>query len=93
MQPPDISLKRHRFVLQIIAHAFWLYLRFKLSLCEVEEMMLERGVEVSYETIRRWCRSHGSLLTSRLRRKLPSNHDVWHLNEVVVSIGGKKCWL
>ena len=56
-------------------------------------MMLERGIEVSYETIRRWCRSHGSLLTSRLRRKSASSSDVWHLDEVVVSIGGKKCWL
>lgn len=83
------TYKNHRFPISIVARAIWLYFRFNLSLREVEEMMLERGIEVSYETIRRWCRSHGSLLTSRLRRKSPSNRDVWHLDEVVVSIGGK----
>jgi len=87
------TYKNHRFPISIVARAIWLYFRFNLSLREVEEMMLERGIEVSYETIRRWCRSHGSLLTSRLRRKSPSSSDVWHLDEVVVSIGGKKYWL
>ena len=87
------TYKNHRFPISIVARAVWLYFRFNLSLREVEEMMLERGVEVSYETIRRWFRSHGSSLTARLRRKTPSASDVWHLDEVVVSIGGKKCWL
>lgn len=87
------TYKNHRFPISIVARAVWLYFRFNLSLREVEEMMLERGVEVSYETIRRWCRSHGSLLTVRLRRKTPSVSDVWLLDEVVVSIGGKKYWL
>lgn len=87
------TYKNHRFPISIVARAVWLYFRLNLSLREVEELMLERGVVVSYETIRRWCRSHGSLLTARLRRKTPSANDVWHLDEVVVSIGGKKCWL
>lgn len=59
MQPPDISFKHHRFVPQIIAHAVWLYLRFNLSLREIEEMMFERGIDVSYETIRRWVAKFG----------------------------------
>lgn len=54
MQTSAISYKRHRFPSQIIAHAVWLYMRFNLSLREVEEMLLERGIDVSYETIRRW---------------------------------------
>ncbi|MBX8828614.1 IS6 family transposase, partial [Ochrobactrum sp. SFR4] len=53
MQTPDINFKRQRFAPQIIAHAVWLYLRFNLSLREVEEMLLERGIDVSYETVRR----------------------------------------
>ncbi|WP_449415621.1 IS6 family transposase [Ochrobactrum teleogrylli] len=87
------TYKNHRFPIEIVARAIWLYFRFNVSLREVEEMMLERGVVVSYETIRRWCRSHGSMITARLLRKSPSSSDVWHLDEVVVRIGGRKCWL
>jgi putative transposase len=54
MHTPTISYKRHRFPSQIIAHAVWLYARFNLSLREVEELLLERGIDVSYESIRRW---------------------------------------
>ena len=54
MQTPSISYKRHRFPPSIIAHAVWLYVLFNLSLREVEEMLLERGIDVSYETVRRW---------------------------------------
>ena len=88
-----ISYKRHRFPSQIIAHAVWLYSRFPLSLRLVEEMLLERGIVVSYETIRRWGRKFGSDYARRLRRKQPSPYDVWHLDEVVISIAGKKHWL
>ena len=56
MSPTSVSYKNHRFPQQIIAHAVWLYFRFPLSLRLVEEMLLERGVVVSYETIRRWGR-------------------------------------
>ncbi len=59
MQTSDIIFKRHRFPPQIIAHAVWLYLRFNLSLREVEEMLLERGIDVSYETVRRWIAKFG----------------------------------
>jgi putative transposase len=71
-----ISYKRHRFPPQIIAHAVWLYFRFPLSLRLVEEMLLERGIVVSYETIRRWGKKFGPAYARRLRRKQPSPHDV-----------------
>ena len=88
-----VSYKRHRFPPQIIAHAVWLYFRFPLSLRLVEEMLLERGIVVSYETVRRWALKFGPAYTRRLRRKAPSGRDVWHLDEVVVTISGKKHWL
>lgn len=88
-----VSYKRHRFPSEIIAHAVWLYFRFPLRLRLVEEMLLERGIIVSYETIRRWALKFGPQYARRLRRKPPSPNDVWHLDEVVISIAGKKHWL
>lgn len=93
MQTQNISYKRHRFPPQIIAHVVWLYARFNLSLREVEEMMLERGVDVSYETIRRWTVKFGPLITHVLRRRQPRPGDVWHLDEVIVKIAGRSYWL
>jgi putative transposase len=87
-----VSYKRHRFPPQIIAHAIWLYFRFPLSL-RFEEMLLERGILVSYETVRRWAMKFGSAYARRLKRKTPSRHDIWHLDEVVVMISGKTHWL
>src|SRR5471030_939924 len=88
-----VSYKRHRFPPQIIAHAVWLYFRFPLSLRLVEEMLLERGIVVSYETIRRWAIKFGADYGRRLRRKAPSHLDIWHLDEVVVTINGEKRYL
>jgi putative transposase len=93
MSSPTISYKNHRFPPQIIARAVWLYFRFPLSLRLVEEMLLERGIVVSYETIRRWGRKFGVVYAKQLRRKKPSRKDIWHLDEVVISIGGRKHWL
>jgi putative transposase len=88
-----VSYKRHRFPPQIIAHAVWLYFRFPLSLRLAEEMLLERGIVVSYETIRRWGKKFGPEYARRLKRKTPSRRDIWHLDEVVVTIAGQKHWL
>ncbi|MBD2749512.1 IS6 family transposase [Microvirga sp. BT688] len=88
-----ISYKRHRFPPEIIAHAVWLYFRFPLSLRLVEEMLLERGILVSYETVRRWAQKFGPAYARRLRRKKASRRNVWHLDEVVISIAGQKHWL
>ncbi|MBY5716987.1 IS6 family transposase [Rhizobium leguminosarum] len=93
MTSSTISYKNHRFPPQIIARAVWLYFRFPLSLRLVEEMLLERGIVVSYETIRRWGRKFGAAYVKQLPRKKPSRKDIWHLDEVVISIGGRKHWL
>jgi putative transposase len=87
------SYKRHRFPPDIIAHAGWLYFRFPLSLRLVEEMLLERGILVSCETVRRWTLRFGPAYARRLRRKRAGRRDVWHLDEVVISIAGQKHWL
>ena len=86
LQTPPLSA-------EIIAHAVWLYFRFPLSLRLVEEMLLERGIVVSYETVRRWALKFGPEYARRLRRKRPSRRDIWHLDEVVVTIAGRKHWL
>ncbi|GEO15399.1 IS6 family transposase [Microvirga aerophila] len=88
-----VSYKRHRFPPEVIAHTVWLYFRFPLSLRLVEEMLLERGVVVSYETVRRWAIRFGLEYVQRIKRKRPSRHDTWHFDEVVVSIAGEKHWL
>lgn len=68
MPTETINYKRHRFPPQIITHVVWLYARFDLSLREVEELMLERGVDLSYETIRRWTINFGPMLVHILRQ-------------------------
>jgi putative transposase len=70
-----------------------LYFRFPLSLRLIEEMLLERGVVVSYETVQRWAMKFGPDYARRLRRKTPSPRDIWHLDEVVISIAGQQHWL
>ena len=87
------SYKRHRFPSEIIAHAVWLYHRFNLSFREVEEMLLERGIDVSYETVRRWVAKFGPAIARGLRRRQPSPGDAWHLDEVRVKIGRDRFWL
>jgi putative transposase len=89
----SVSYKHHRFPPEIIAHAVWLYFRFPLSLRLIEEMVLERGIVVSYETVRRWALKFGPTYARRLRRKRPNHRDIWHLDEVVATISGKKHWL
>jgi putative transposase len=88
-----ISYRRHRFPPEVIAHAVWLYARFPLSLRLVEEMLLERGIDVSYETVRRWSVKFGPLLARELRRRAPRPGDIWHLDEVRVVIRGSVHWL
>jgi putative transposase len=73
---------------EIINDSVWLYFRFSLSFREVEELMLARGVVVSYETIRRWCDKFGQAYANQLRRRRPHPGDKWHLDEVFVKING-----
>jgi putative transposase len=93
MNTLPVSYKRHRFPPLIIAHAVCLYFRFPLSLPLVEELLLARGIAVSYDTIRSWGKKFCPDYARRLRRKKPSGNDVWHLDEVVITIAGRKRWL
>ena len=76
----SLSYRGHRFPAPIIQHAIWLYLRFTLSYRDVEELLAERGLDLSYETIRRWVLKFGPLLTRRLRQRRPRSGDRWHLD-------------
>ena len=84
--PP--SYTGYRFPPEIIAHAAWLYYRFALSYRDVEELLAERGVIVTYETIRQWSRKFGQAYANRLRRRRPRPGDKWHLDEVFMRING-----
>src|SRR5215213_4613944 len=77
-----ISYDRHRFPPEVIRHAIWLYLRFTLSYRDVEELLIERGIEVSYETVRRWVFKFGPSFARNLRRLRPRPADTWHLDEM-----------
>ncbi len=87
------SYRGFRFPGEIISHCVWLYHRFPLSFREVEEMMLERGVVVSHETIRQWCAKFGQTYANGLRRRRPRAGDKWHLDEVFIKINGKTHYL
>src|SRR5919107_595833 len=91
MQP--ISYARHQFAAEIIRHAVWLYLRFTLSYRDVEELLAERGIETSYETVRRWVAKFGPKFARNLRRLRPRPTGKWHLDEMVVSIQGRRMYL
>ena len=87
------SYRRHRFPAEIIQRAVWLYFRFPLSYRDVEDLLAERGVEVSYETVRRWALKFGQGYACKLRRLRPRADCCWHLDEVFVSINGKRMYL
>jgi putative transposase len=89
----QISYSRHRFPGSIIQHAVWLYFRFPLSYRDVEDMLAERGIDVSYETVRRWALKFGLDYARKLRRSRPRPDGRWHLDEVFVSIHGKRMYL
>ena len=79
---------RHRFPAEIISHAVWLYHAFSLSFRDVQLLLAERGIAVSYETVRRWSKKFGQHFARRLRRRRPRPGDRWHLDEVFIGIHG-----
>jgi putative transposase len=85
--------KGFRFPQEIIAHAVWLYFRFSLSYRDVEELLAERGVGVTYETVRQWCLRFGQEYANQLRRRRAKPGDKWHLDEVFLKINGKLHYL
>jgi transposase-like protein len=84
---------RHHFPAEITQHAIWLYLRFTLSYRDVEELLAERGLDVSCETVRRWVLKFGPLIARKLRQGRPRPSARWHLGEMVVRIAGKRMYL
>jgi putative transposase len=93
MKPPPDPRYRHRFPAEIISHAVWLYHVFSLSLRDVELILAERGIVVSYETVRRWCKKFGADFADRLRRRRSRPGDKWHLDEVFIRIQGVQRYL
>src|SRR5436305_4040550 len=85
---PHLSYRRHRFPPPIIQHAIWLYLRCTLSYRDVEDILAERGLEISYETVRRWVLKFGPGIARKLRRCRPHPSDRWHPRRD----GGPDCW-
>ena len=88
-----ISYARHRFPSAIIQRAVWLYFRFPLSFRDIEEMLAERGIDVSYETIRRWVLKFGPAIAANIRSRRFRPSGTWHLDEVFVRIAGKRTYL
>ena len=88
-----ISYAGYRFPPDVISYAVWLYYRFPLSLRMVEELLAARGIELTYETVRRWSVKFGLGIARRIRSTALARGDKWHLDEVVVAINGKKHWL
>ena len=78
----EISYRRHRFPPVVIQHAVWLYLRFTLSYRDVEELLADRGLDISYETVRYWVLKFGPVIARRLRRCRPRTSNRWHLDEM-----------
>jgi putative transposase len=88
-----LTYSGYRFPRDIIQRAVWMYLRFTLSFRDVEELLAERGIVVTYESIRRWVITFGPAIARRLRARRPKPHGRWHLDEMCVRIGGKQMYL
>jgi putative transposase len=95
MTPPadPERYKNHRFPEEIISHGVWLYYRFPLSYRDVQEILFERGIDVTHEAIRQWCRKFGQDYANQLKRRRAQPGDKWHLDEVFVTINGKRHYL
>ena len=88
-----ISFKRHRFPPEIIRRAVWIYARFALSYRDVEDLLAERGLDISYESVRRWFLKFGAPIARNLRPMRPIPNGYWHLDEMVIVIRGQRYWL
>jgi len=89
----EISYSGYRFPSEIIQQAIWLYVRFTLSFRDVEDLLAERGIAVSYETVRRWVNHFGPRIAADLRKRRPKPHTTWHLDEVYLKIDGRLAYL
>ena len=93
MRSQPASYHGYRFPPDIISHAVWLYHRFCLSFRDAEDLLAQRGVTVTYETIRQWCQRFEPVYARRLRRRRGRLGDTWHLDEVFVTIQGRQQYL
>lgn len=93
MVTPTPLYRRHHFPPEIISHCVWLYFRFSISYRDVEELMAVRGITLTYETVRDWCRKFGQTYANGLRRRSPRPGDKWHLDEVFLRINGRVHYL
>jgi putative transposase len=93
MRRPNSPYKRHRFPPEIIQHAVWLYHRFNLSSRDIEDLLAERGILVSYESIRLWCIKFGPKYARRLKRQHGGYGDTFFIDEVFVKIRGRQYYL
>ncbi|GAA2564101.1 IS6 family transposase [Streptomyces fimbriatus] len=93
MESTSPSYQGHRYPVEVISHCVWLYFRFPLPFREVGELMLERGVVVSHEAVRRCCVTFGPVCARELRRRRPRPGDKWHLDEVFIKINGEQKYL
>jgi putative transposase len=87
---PTNLYAHHRFPAEIISHGVWLYFRFSLSYRDVEELQFDRGILVTYEAIRQWCRKFGQQYANQRRRRRPRPGDKWHLDQVFLTIKGER---
>ena len=85
--------KRYRFPVEIIQYAVWLYYRFNLSHRDIEDLLAERGINVTYEAIRLWCKRFGSIYSVRLKRRHQGYGDTFFIDEVFIKIDGKQLYL
>src|SRR5918997_3708154 len=90
---PPLSYSGYRYPRDIIQRAVWMYLRFTLSFRDIEELLAERGIVVTYESIRRWVLAFGPAIARRLRARRPKPHGRWHLDEMFVRVGGQQMYL
>jgi putative transposase len=95
MTPPTDAAryKNHRFPGEIISHGVWLYYRFPLSYRDVQELLFERGIEVTHEALRQWCLKFGQDYANQLKRRRAQPGDKWHLDEVFLTINGERHYL
>ena len=93
MRSQSASYHGYRFPPDIISHAVWLHHRFGLSFRDVDDLRAQRGVTVTYETIRQWCQRFGPVDARRLRRRRGRMGDTWHLDEVFVTIQDRQQYL
>ncbi len=93
MKTKTLRYQRHRFPSEIISHAVWRYHRFCLSFREVEELLAERGIIVTYETVRQWCQKFGPDYARKLKKRQGRLGDAWYLDEVFITIQGDRHYL